>query len=64
MGNPIADESNIMGQNHQQLEWKISDLEDRSWQNNLWFSGFNAKAEGSKTSEESQTLIWEFIEET
>ena len=46
----------------QQLEGKSSELEDRSKQNNLRFSGFTEKAEGPETWEESENLMREFIE--
>ena len=46
----------------QQLEGKSSELEDRSKQNNLRFSGFTEKAEGLETWEESENLMREFIE--
>ena len=59
---PIEEDIKIIDQKHQQLEEKISELEDRSRRNNLRFSGFTEKAEGAETWEESENLIREFIE--
>ena len=58
----IEEDIKLIEQKHQQLEEKISELEDRSRRNNLRFSGFTEKAEGAKTWEESENLIREFIE--
>ena len=44
---PIEEDKLI--QQKQQLEEKIPDLEDRSWRNNLRFSGFTENAEGAET---------------
>ena len=44
---PIEEDKLI--QQKQQLEEKIPDLEDRSWRNNLRFSGFTEHAEGAET---------------
>ena len=44
---PIEEDKLI--QQKQQLEEKIPDLEDRSWRNNLRFSGFTENAEGVET---------------
>ena len=51
---PIGEDIKLIEQKHQQLEEKNSELEDRSRQNNLWFSGFTEKAEGAETWEESE----------
>ena len=59
---PIEEDIKLIEQKHQQLEEKISELEDRSRRNNLRFSGFTEKAEGAETWEESENLIREFIE--
>ena len=59
---PIEEDIKLVEQKHQQLEEKISELEDRSRRNNLWFSWFTEKAEGAETWEESENLIREFIE--
>ena len=58
----IEEDIKLIEQKHQQLEEKISELEDRSRRNNLRFSGFTEKAEGAETWEESENLIREFIE--
>ena len=60
---PIEEDIKLIEQKHQQLEEKISELEDRSRRNNLRFSGFTEKAEGAETWEESENQIREFIEE-
>ena len=44
---PIEEDKLI--QQKQQQEEKIPDLEDRSWRNNLRFSGFTENAEGAET---------------
>ena len=59
---PIEEAIKVIEQKHQQLEEKISELEDRSRRNNLRFSGFTEKAEGAETWEESENQIREFIE--
>ena len=59
---PIEEDIKLIEQKHQQLQEKISELEDRSRRNNLRFSGFTEKAEGAETWEESENLIREFIE--
>ena len=59
---PIEEDIKLIEQKHQQLEEKISGLEDRSRKNNLRFSGFTEKVEGAETWEESENLIREFIE--
>ena len=59
---PIEEDIKLIEQKHQQLEEKISELEDKSTTNNLRFSGFTEKAEGAETWEESENLIREFIE--
>ena len=59
----IEEDIKLIEQKHQQLEEKISELEDRSMQNNLRFSGVTEKAEGAETWEESENLIRDFIEE-
>ena len=59
----MEEDINLIEQKHQQLEEKISELEDRSKLNNLRFSGFTEKAEGAETCEESENLIGDFIEE-
>ena len=46
---PIEEDIKLVEQKHQQLEEKISELEDRSRRNNLWFSWFTEKAEGAET---------------
>ena len=60
---PIEQHIKLIEQKHQQLEEKISAVEDRSRRNNLRFSGFTEKAEGAETWEESENLIRDFIEE-
>ena len=60
---PIKEDIKLIEQRHQQLEKKISELEDRSRQNSLRFSGFSEKAEGAERWEESENLRREFIEE-
>ena len=59
---PIEEDIKLIEQKHQQLEEKISELEDRSRRNNLRFSGFTEKAEGAETWEESENLIRGFTE--
>ena len=59
---PIEEDIKLIEQKHQQLEEKISELEDRSRRNNLRFSGSAEKAEGAERWEESENLIREFIE--
>ena len=59
---PIEEDIKLVEQKHQQLEEKISELEDRPGRNNLWFSWFTEKAEDAETWEESENLIQEFIE--
>ena len=59
----IEEDVKLIEQKHQQLEEKISKLEDRSRRNNLRFSRFTEKAEGAETWEESENLIREFIKE-
>ena len=59
----IEEDIKLIEHKHQQLEEKISELEDRSRWNNLRFSGFTEKAEGAEMREESENLIREFIEE-
>ena len=59
---PIEEDIKLVEQKHQQLEEKSSELEDRSGRNNLWFSWFTEKAEGTETWEKSENLIREFIE--
>ena len=59
---PIEEDIKLVEQKHQQLEEKISELEERSRRNNLWFSWFTEKAEGAEIWEESENLILEFIE--
>ena len=61
--NPMEEDIKLIEQKHQQLEEKISELEDRSRRNNLRFSGFTEKAAGAETREESENLIRDFIEE-
>ena len=61
--NPIEEDIKLIEQKHQELEEKISELEDRSRRNNLRFSGFTEKAAGAETREESENLIRDFIEE-
>ena len=46
---PIEEDIKLIEQKHQQLEEKISELEDRSRRSNLRFSGFTEKAEGAET---------------
>ena len=46
---PIEEDIKLIEQKNQQLAEKISELEDRSRQNNLRFSGFTEKAEGAET---------------
>ena len=46
---PIEEDIKLIEQKHQQLEEKISELEDRSRRNNLRFSGFTENAEGAET---------------
>ena len=58
---PIEEDIKLIEQK-QQLEEKISELEDRSRKNNLRFSGFTVKIEGTETWEERENFIWEFIE--
>ena len=62
-GDPKEEDIKLIEQKHQQLEEKISELEDRSRWNNLRFSGFTEKAGGAETCEESENLIQDFIEE-
>ena len=59
---PIEEDIKLIEQKHQQLGEKKFELEDRSRRNNLRFRGFTEKAEGTKTCEESENLIREFIE--
>ena len=59
---PIEKDIRLIEQKHQQLEEKISEVEDRSRWNNQRFSGFTGKGEGAETWEESEKLIPEFIE--
>ena len=40
---PIEEDIKLIVQKHQQLEENVSELEDRSRLNNLWFSGFAEK---------------------
>ena len=49
---PIEEDIKLIEQKHQQLEEKISELEDRSRRNNLRFNGFTEKAEDIETWEE------------
>ena len=58
----IEEDIKLIEEKHQQLEEKISGLEDRSRRNNLRFSGFTEKDEGAETWEESGNLVREFIE--
>ena len=58
---PIEEDIKLIEQK-QQLEEIYSELEDRSRQYNIRFSGFTEKAEGVETWEESENLIREFIE--
>ena len=60
---PIEEDIKLIEQKNQLLEEKISELEDRSRQNNLRLSGFTEKAEGAETWEESENLTRDFIEE-
>ena len=46
---PVEEDIKLIEQEHQQLEEKISELEDRSRRNNLRFSGFTEKTEGAET---------------
>ena len=59
---PIEEDIKLIEQKQQQLEEKISELEDRSRRNNPRFSRFTEKAEGAEIWEESEDLIREFIE--
>ena len=61
--NPIEEDVKLIEQKHQQLEEKISELDDRSRRNNQRFGGFTEKAEGAETWEESENRIQDFIEE-
>ena len=45
----IEEDIELIEQKYQQLEEKISELEDISRRNNLRFSGFTEKAEGAET---------------
>ena len=53
---PIKEDIKLIEQKHQQLEVKISEIEDRSRRNNQRFSGFTEKAEGAETWEEIENL--------
>ena len=49
---PIEEDIKLIEQKHQQLEEKISELEDRSRRNNLRFNRFTENAEDIETWEE------------
>ena len=59
----IEEDIKLIEQKHQQLEEKISELEDRSRRNNLRFSGFTEKAEAAETWGKIENLIRDFTEE-
>ena len=46
---PTEEDIKLIEQKHQQLEEKISEIEDRSRRNNLRFIGFAEKAEAAET---------------
>ena len=50
--NPTKEDIKLIEQKHQQLEEKISELEDRSRRNNLRFNRFTENAEDIETWEE------------